>query len=199
MYARPVQGLNTFVQSLDRIALPLVRQRIRSGLWAIVVRDSSSSLERFVRRWTVVLIAAVAAWTVLVPTLGAGALAVATPGPALSWLGIAFIAAGFAITIAAQAQMGASWRIGIDDAPTALVTHGLFRWIRHPIYTGILAMVAGITCLTPAPRTACAAVLAYVLVTIQSHLEEAHLLARHGDAFAGWANRTGRFLPGLRA
>ncbi len=49
---------------------------------------------------------------------GLGHLAVHIPGFAL-------VAAGFALTLAAQIQMGDSWRIGVDNTEqTALVTGG---------------------------------------------------------------------------
>jgi hypothetical protein len=51
------------------------------------------------------------------------ALGVGTPWPRLGWT---LMAAGLALVVAAQAQMGASWRIGIDDRPTALRTGGVF-------------------------------------------------------------------------
>ena len=93
--------------------------------------------------------------------------------------------------------MGRSWRIGIDDAPTDLVTNGLFRWSRHPIYAGILAALVGVVLMTPSPCTIGGLVIAHILIPIQSRLEDAHMHARHGEAFAIWACRVGRFVPWL--
>jgi len=39
--------------------------------------------------------------------------------------------------------MGASWRVGIDDRPTQLVTGGLFSLSRNPIFSGMLLTLAG--------------------------------------------------------
>ena len=44
--------------------------------------------------------------------------------------------AGVLVIAIAQRQMGESFRIGIDDAKTALVSRGLFRHVRNPIYSG---------------------------------------------------------------
>ena len=179
------------------VVLPVVRQRIRTGVWAVVVRDSSTSVESFVRWATTGFFIAIGAWTVLVPAAGTSSVGAWTvPGPAL-WTGLGVIAAGFAIIVVAQAQMGASWRIGIDDEPTPLVTTGLFRWVRHPIYTGVLAIVIGVTCMTPAPWTIAGLVVGYILIAIQSRLEEEHMCRQHPAAFARWASRTGRFVPGI--
>jgi protein-S-isoprenylcysteine O-methyltransferase Ste14 len=177
------------------LVLPLVRQRLRTGIWAVVVREDSGSVETLVRWWTSGLFVALAAWAILVPTVGVAPLHTWTAHPALAWVGIAFVIIGFALVIAAQANMGSSWRIGIDNAPTTLVTTGLFRWVRHPIYTGILAVVVGIAGLTPSPWTICGALLAYVLIAMQSRLEEAHLHTQHGAAYLEWASVAGRFVP----
>lgn len=56
-------------------------------------------------------------------------------------LGIAVTVAGIVATIAAQWSMGASWRIGVDAAKrTGLVTTGLFRHFRNPIFAAGLRM-----------------------------------------------------------
>src|SRR5688500_3417423 len=44
--------------------------------------------------------------------------------PAVTWVGVAVALLGLGVVVAAQAQMGASWRIGIDDRPTELVERG---------------------------------------------------------------------------
>lgn len=178
------------------VVLPLVRQRLRLGIWAVVVRESSSSVESLARRWTMLLFAAVATWSVLVPLLGPVRLGVWEIHQLVTWAGFVLLGSGLVLIVAAQAQMGASWRIGIDDEPTELVTSGLFRFARHPIYTGVLAVSVGVVGLTPSPWTLSTAVLAYILIAIQSRLEEEHLASMHGDSYARWASRVGRFWPG---
>jgi protein-S-isoprenylcysteine O-methyltransferase Ste14 len=93
--------------------------------------------------------------------------------------------------------MGASWRIGIDRRPTALVATGLYRLVRNPIYAGVLATVAGLALVTPCPWTLCLLLDTALLVTIQARLEEVHLLAQHGDAYRAYAAQVGRFVPGI--
>jgi protein-S-isoprenylcysteine O-methyltransferase Ste14 len=113
--------------------------------------------------------------------------------------GFAVCAVGIAGTFAAQMAMGASWRIGTDpDETTELVTGGVFRLCRNPIYTFMVIAWIGFGLLVPTWLMALAGVLLIAGLTIQVRLvEEPHLIRTHGEAYLGWARRVGRFLPGL--
>jgi hypothetical protein len=53
----------------------------------------------------------------------------------LKYAGLFLLAVSFIWTLLAQAQMGNSWRIGIDaNTKTPLVTHGIFGISRNPIF-----------------------------------------------------------------
>src|SRR5262245_25430860 len=65
-------------------------------------------------------------------------------------LGAGLMVAGVVLMAAAQLQMGKSWRIGIDEsARPGLVTEGLYRFCRNPIYTAALAALLGLMLLAP--------------------------------------------------
>lgn len=50
----------------------------------------------------------------------------------------------------AQLNLGASWRIGIEESSNpGLVTSGFYRFCRNPIFFAILIMLAGYTLLLP--------------------------------------------------
>lgn len=86
--------------------------------------------------------------------------------------------------VAAQAQMGASWRIGIDkDTPTPLVTRGIFAHSRNPIFLGMRASLLGLFLVLPSGMTLAIFLLGEVLMQVQVRLEETHLSALHGDSF----------------
>ncbi len=69
---------------------------------------------------------------------------------ALHALGFVLCAMGIAGTFLAQMAMGASWRIGVDeDERTELVTAGVFRLCRNPIYTFMLIAWIGFALLVP--------------------------------------------------
>jgi protein-S-isoprenylcysteine O-methyltransferase Ste14 len=114
-------------------------------------------------------------------------------------LGAALAALGIAVTVAAQFAMGDSWRIGVDSAErTALVTDGPFAVVRNPIYAGMIPAFAGIALLAPNVVTIAGAILLVVALELQTRLVEEPYLARvHGESYAAYAARAGRFLPGI--
>ncbi|SDN31956.1 Protein-S-isoprenylcysteine O-methyltransferase Ste14 [Lentzea albidocapillata subsp. violacea] len=113
--------------------------------------------------------------------------------------GVVLSVGGIAATLAAQRVMGASWRIGVDPAEsTALVTDGLFAHVRNPVFTAMIMTGAGLTALAPNVIALIALVALVVAVEIQVRVvEEPYLLRTHGQAYATYASRAGRFLPGV--
>lgn len=158
-------------------------------------RFSRSGLDRIVGPGLVVGFVLVGAGPV-VALLGdaptAGGMSAAVVGTGLA------VGAGV-LTVVAQLEMGASWRIGVEAGErTALVTAGLFRWARNPIFTGMLAFTVGLALLVPNLPTVLGTVVAVVTIQVQVRLvEEPHLVGVHGEAYRRWAAVTGRFVPGL--
>lgn len=125
--------------------------------------------------------------------VGAGAVR-----DALQAAGALLLLAGIALLAAAQLNMGASWRVGIKEGEApGLVTSGLYRFCRHPIYLGLLTAVAGYTGLLPTALSVVLLVAAFVRVRVQARAEEAHLERIYGVAYFDYARHVGRFLPGI--
>jgi protein-S-isoprenylcysteine O-methyltransferase Ste14 len=110
--------------------------------------------------------------------------------------GLALSLAGSALMLVAQLQLGASWRIGIDpEARPGLVTHGLYAWVRNPIFSAVLLAWTGIGVLLAHPL-AWAAIAAMALgVRLQVAREERWLAQAYGAAWGAYAARVGRFTP----
>jgi protein-S-isoprenylcysteine O-methyltransferase Ste14 len=123
----------------------------------------------------------------------------ALDSPLVHVAGIVLYAAGLAICVAAQLAMGASWRIGVDEAEsTELVTGGPFAIVRNPIYSGVIPLVAGLTLLAPNAVALAAFAALIAALEIQVRLvEEPHLLRAHDPAYREYAGRVGRFVPGV--
>jgi protein-S-isoprenylcysteine O-methyltransferase Ste14 len=70
-----------------------------------------------------------------------------TPFPltaAIWWIGLALTAMGVGISIWARISLGANWS-GVVTLKKGheLIRVGLYQWVRHPIYTGILLAALG--------------------------------------------------------
>lgn len=119
--------------------------------------------------------------------------------PPVQVLGVVLAVAGILAAFAAQMALGASWRIGVDDGErTALVTTGLFGWVRNPIFTAVLIAFLGLALMVPNLVALIGWVLALSGIQTQIRLiEEPHLHRVHGEPYARYAARVGRFLPGL--
>ena len=68
----------------------------------------------------------------------------------MPYVGVVLAVVGFATTLAAQLQMGTSWRIGVNpDESTELVSSGMFRWVRNPIFSAMTLALIGIAGMVP--------------------------------------------------
>ena len=69
---------------------------------------------------------------------------------ALAVPGLVLLVLGTTATLTARTRIGASWRIGVDDAErTDLVTTGVFALVRNPIFTAMAAAQAGLALAVP--------------------------------------------------
>ena len=176
------------------LLLPLARLRLRHGTWGIARPvDPVHRVMVNALRFAIALFFALAVAAALIPDR----LQLWSAPPLFGALGAGLGVAGLALVVAAQTGMGASWRIGVPEEKTRLVTAGPFALIRHPIYTGLYAQLLALILLTPSPWTVMSALWLGSLLALQARLEEAHLARLHGAPFLDWASKTGRFLPGI--
>jgi protein-S-isoprenylcysteine O-methyltransferase Ste14 len=141
--------------------------------------------------------AAVVAGLVSPALVLAGVLPVLRFGSAVSWVGLVLALAGFGLAVLAQQTMGRSWRIGVDPKErTDLITHGVFGYVRNPIFTAMIAAQAGTTLLAPTWLAIIGLALLVAGVELQvRRVEEPHLLTVHGADYADYSTGTGRFVP----
>ncbi len=83
-------------------------------------------------------------------------------------------------------------------ASAALKTDGLFRYVRHPIYSGLLALGAGIAISKGSAAVVVAELLLIGLLWVKSGFEERLLRLRFPE-YEEYAGRTPRFIPRPRA
>lgn len=124
----------------------------------------------------------------------------ALESPWMGALGVVLTLCGWGWMWFSQSHLGESWRIGIDECTdNVLKTNGFYRFSRHPIFTGLMAVQIGLFCQMPTIASALV-VLGYALVLeIEMRREEAYLLRQHGEAYQRYMLHSGRWLPRLGA
>jgi protein-S-isoprenylcysteine O-methyltransferase Ste14 len=185
------------VYLLAALVWPTLRVWRRQGVWPVVFHRGAAPAQRMMGVVFALVLAGLPPALVGVALRGPGAMGVWPVPRALAGLGWLGILAGTAVTLAAQRQMDASWRIGIDNRPTALVTGGLFRYSRNPIFLGLGLFLAGVGCTVPAWWSLMGATLALAAIRVQVVWEERHLAQLHGRPYLDYAARVGRFVPGI--
>jgi protein-S-isoprenylcysteine O-methyltransferase Ste14 len=95
--------------------------------------------------------------------------------------------------------------IGNSISPTVstrtehrLVTGGIYRYIRHPLYSVGTTFFLSFALMADNWFFAVMAVLAFVLLALRLPNEEAHLIEKFGDEYRDYIKSTGAFLPRLK-
>jgi protein-S-isoprenylcysteine O-methyltransferase Ste14 len=114
-------------------------------------------------------------------------------------LGIVVLVVSTAFTLWARAALGTMWTASAvvkDDH--ALRTDGPYSITRHPIYTGLLGMLAGTAAIEGLGRWVAYFVLAGLLVGLKIRTEERLLDRTLGGAYAQYRHQVPQLVPGLR-
>jgi protein-S-isoprenylcysteine O-methyltransferase Ste14 len=115
---------------------------------------------------------------------------------ALRWVFAAIAALCLYATARCWKRMGKQWRMDVSTAePTELITDGLFRHIRHPIYAFSMLLMVASAVIVPTLPLIVIALIHLVLMNLKARNEERHLLATQGEHYRQYLARTGRFFP----
>ncbi len=116
----------------------------------------------------------------------------------IRWLGVG---------IGVLCTFGIYWlfsSIGSGITPTSvtrkehkLVTRGIYRWIRHPLYTIGSSFIVSFGMMADNWFIAAFGILAFILMASRTPKEEANLIEKFGDEYREYMKRTGRYLPRL--
>lgn len=79
-----------------------------------------------------------------------------------------------------------------------LVTSGPYRWVRHPFYDAVGLAILANSLAAANWFLFLTGGLAVILMIVRTRTEEQHLLARFGDLYRPYVERTGRFVPRVR-
>lgn len=114
-------------------------------------------------------------------------------------VGIALYTLGLLLAITARIQLGRNWS-DIEKSRVvsghALVARGVYRYIRHPIYTGDLLLLAGFELALNSWIVVCVAAVA--LYVREQAVSEERTLISSIPGYDRYSRETGRFLPVFR-
>jgi len=78
-----------------------------------------------------------------------------------------------------------------------LVTNGPYRWVRHPLYSSAALAIIGNSLIAANWFIFVAGCLVLLMLVIRTRKEEQNLIAKFGDDYRNYMQRTGRFVPRL--
>jgi protein-S-isoprenylcysteine O-methyltransferase Ste14 len=122
------------------------------------------------------------------------------PHELLSTAGLCLLYLGFLVTFWARTTLGGNWsgRITIKENHE-LVNRGPYRFVRHPIYTGVLLALLG-TALVFADLLWGLIFAALVWgFAIKARIEESYMREQFGSRYEEYRRHTGFLLPRLRS
>lgn len=110
--------------------------------------------------------------------------------------GVVLTAVGVALAMWARLHLGANWSgtVSIREQHE-LIRTGPYRWMRHPIYSGILLGMAGTIFVVGEVRGLIGFALMAAAFYVRARKEESWLNREFGASFEAHTKRTGMFLP----
>lgn len=119
----------------------------------------------------------------------------ATHDPALAGVGLVLFLLGLAVAVWARVHLGRNWGTPMSekDSPD-LVTTGPYRWVRNPIYSGLILAMLG---------TAVAVSLQWLVVAVplggyfvySAVMEQRFMTARFPDTYPAYRDSTKMLIP----
>ena len=111
-----------------------------------------------------------------------------------TWAWALVMGASMAMQFASYVLLSKGWHL-VHASPDRMVTEGVYAYVRHPQYTGLLVFILSFLVQWPTLLTVLMApLLVYAYVQL-ARSEERAMLARFGDAYRLYALRTPMFFP----
>lgn len=133
--------------------------------------------------------------TVLTAVFGVGSIFLVKQFPA-EGIRIAGMAAGIMGVIffaAATITMKTSWRVGIPEEKTSLVTDGIYKWSRNPAFLGFDLLYLSVCLMFFNIPLVCVSCWAAVMLHIQILQEETHMQNMFGNEYILYKKHTLRY------
>ena len=117
----------------------------------------------------------------------------------LRWFGVGVLVGGIALLAWTLRCLGKNLTDTVVTRQShTLITHGPYRWVRHPFYDALALFVVGFALIAANWFMLVTGAIVFVLLAVRSRTEEALLMARFGKPYREYQERTGRFFPRWR-
>jgi protein-S-isoprenylcysteine O-methyltransferase Ste14 len=113
--------------------------------------------------------------------------------------GVLVAASGLWLFRQSHIELGKNWSISLDlREGHQLVTSGLYRHVRHPMYTSIFLYAPGQALVVPNWIVGPANLVAFfVLFAVRVQSEEQMMVDKFGDQYRSYLAKTKRIIPGV--
>ncbi|MCG9627312.1 isoprenylcysteine carboxylmethyltransferase family protein [Vibrio mediterranei] len=109
--------------------------------------------------------------------------------------GILLLSIGFIATSAIHFKLGDQWRSGIDPkAPSKIITNGVYRYSRNPMYVSVAAAQLGFFLALPCYFTLICLLVGLFTLNSQAKVEESHLKALFPKQYAQYSSIVRRWI-----
>jgi len=114
--------------------------------------------------------------------------------PVSQVIGAGAVLAGLAIIVAGANALGKNLTpLPVPRDSATLSTDGMYKWMRHPLYTGLILTSVGIAAVSQDSTRALFALGLTVVLAFKATFEEEQLLAKFGEKYEGYMQDTKKF------
>lgn len=112
------------------------------------------------------------------------------------WIGVALVFAGLSFSAWARLHLGSNWSATVTlKEQHELIRSGPYRWVRHPIYTGILLGLLGSAIARDEWRGLLGFVIATAAIVRKLRIEEHWMRELFGDAYMEYSKKVAALVP----
>lgn len=117
--------------------------------------------------------------------------------PAIAWLGLITLCAGLWLFFRSHTDLGRNWSISLEIREQhALVQSGVYRLIRHPMYSSFFLSALAQLFLFPNWLAGASGLLGVgILYAFRVRQEERMMRESFGDEYLGYSAKTKRLIP----
>ena len=113
--------------------------------------------------------------------------------------GVMCLVIGLWLFYRSHADLGTNWSITLEIRERhRLITHGVYRHIRHPMYSALALYAIGQALAIPNWVAGPSNLIAFaILLALRVHAEERMMVREFGDEYTLYSARTKRLIPGV--